>query len=91
MKNMAFLRGFAWAWLALAGRKAIPWLLARFRTFERPEQAPRSPAETATYTVCTGRLPAQEREKRPAAGREKFCTPEKKKSISSSRIQKINN
>ena len=30
-KNM-FLE-FAWAWLALAGRKAIPRLLARFRDF----------------------------------------------------------
>ena len=50
MKNMAFLRGFAWAWLALAGRKAIPWLLARFCDFESPEHTPRSPGGTHTCT-----------------------------------------
>ena len=73
MKNMAFLRGFAWAWLALAGRKAIPWLLAGFGDFERPEHASRSPAGTHTCTVGYKWLPcvpsSREREKRPAAGR----------------------
>ena len=52
------LWGFARAWLALAGRKAIPSLLARFRDFERPEHAPRSPAGTHTCTVVYRRAPA---------------------------------
>ena len=62
--------GFAWAWLALAGCKAIPRLLARFRDFERPEHAPRSPAGTHTCTVVYRRPPcvprSRERKKRPA-------------------------
>ena len=41
--------GFACAWLALAGRKAILWLLARFCGFERREHTPRSPAGTHTF------------------------------------------
>ena len=50
--------GFASAWLALAGRKPIPRLLARFRDFERPEHAPRSPAGTTLAPWCTGCPPA---------------------------------
>ena len=51
--------GFAWAWLALGGRKAIPRFLARFRDFERPEHAQRTPAGTHTCAVVyTHRPPA---------------------------------
>ena len=28
--------GGSWAWLVLAGRKAIPWLFTSFRDFEPP-------------------------------------------------------
>ena len=75
--------GFAWARLAplIAGRKAIPWLFARFRNFERPEHAPWSPAKTHTCTVYR-RVPCvprgRERQKRPAAARENLCIPGKK-------------
>ena len=44
MENMTF-SGVAQAWLALACRKAVPWLL------ERPQHAPRSPAGTPTCIV----------------------------------------
>ena len=68
--------------MALADRKAIPWLLARFRDFELLEHAPRSPAGTHTCTVVYRRIPcvprSRERENRPTAEREKFCIPEKK-------------
>ena len=78
-ENESYL-GFAWAWLALAGRKANPRRHARFRDFEHPEHAPRSPAGTHTWAVVYTRPPcmlrSQEREKRPAAGREKFCFPQ---------------
>ena len=81
---MAF-GGFASTWLARAGRKAIPWLLARFLDFERPEHAPRSPAGTHTCTIVHRQVPcvprSREREKRPAAGREKFCILEQKTEI----------
>ena len=74
--------GFAWPWLALAGRKAILLLLARFGDFERPGHAPRSPAGTHTCTVVYKRVPcvprSREREERPSAGRAKFCIPETK-------------
>ena len=62
------ISGVAWAWLALDGRKAIPWLLTRFRDFERPEHTPRSPAGTHTCTVVYRRVPcvprSREREKK---------------------------
>ena len=65
MKND--ILGFAWAWLALAGRKALPRLVARFRNFERPEHAPRIPAGTHTCAVVYRRPPcvpcSREREK----------------------------
>ena len=74
--------GFPLSCSALGSRKATPWLLARFREFERPEHAPWSPAWTHTFTVVCRRPPcvprSRERENRPAAGREKFCIPEKK-------------
>ena len=54
----------------VAPRKATPCLLARFRDFERPEHAPRSPAGTHTCTVVYRRPPcvprSRERKKRPA-------------------------
>ena len=37
--------------LHVFGRKAIPWLLARFCDFERQEHAPRRPAGTYAFTV----------------------------------------
>ena len=74
--------GFLWVWSAVARRKGILWLLARFRDFERPEHATRSPVGTHTCTVVYRRVPcvprSRERETRPAAGREKFCIPEKR-------------
>ena len=59
-----------------------PWLLARFCDFERPEHAPWSPGGTHTCAVVYRRAPCvprgQEREKRPATGKEKFYSiPEK--------------
>ena len=55
----------------VAGRKAIPRSLARFRDFERPEHAPRSPAGTHTCVVVYRRVPcvprSREREKDPRA------------------------
>ena len=51
VKNEMIFWGVAWAWSALAGRKAIPRFLARFRDFERPEHAPRNPAGTHTCTL----------------------------------------
>ena len=62
-------------WLALAGREAIPWLLARFSDFERSAHAPWSPAGTHTYTVVYRRDPcvphSREHDGRPAAGKTK--------------------
>ena len=81
MQKMTFW-GVAWAWWGQAGRKAIPWLLARFRDFERPEHAPLTPAGTQTCTVVYRRVPcvprSREREKRPAAGRYFFLYSGKK-------------
>ena len=61
---------------ALASLKTAPWLLARFRDFERPEHALWSPAGTHTCNVVYRRPPCvpcgRELEKRPAAGREKL-------------------
>ena len=59
----------------VAPRKATPCLLARFRDFERPEHAPRSPAGTHTCAVMYRRAPcvprSREREKRPTGAGEK--------------------
>ena len=38
-ENNRHFFGFAWAWLALGGRKAIPRLLAKISCQERPEHA----------------------------------------------------
>ena len=48
---MPFFWRFAWAWLALAGRTAIPRLLTRFHDFERREHVPRSSVGIQTYVV----------------------------------------
>ena len=73
--------GFPLSCSALAPRKAIPCLLARFRDFARPQHAPRSPGGTQTCAVVYRRAPvphSREREGRPVAGREEFCIPETK-------------
>ena len=61
--------------------KAILWLLARFRDFERPEHAPRSPAGTHTCTVMYTRVPcmprSRKREQRPEAGKKNVHIPGK--------------
>ena len=60
----------------LASRKAVPRNKASLRDFERPGHAPWSPAGARTCTVVYTRPPcvprSREREKRPAAGREKL-------------------
>ena len=66
--------GFQRAWSAVTRRKAIPWLLARCRDFERPEHVPRRPPGTHTCTVVYRRVPCvprSRREKRPAWPEEK--------------------
>ena len=60
-------------------RKAPPWLLVRFREFEGPEHAPRSPAWTHTCTVVYRRPPLralQPRAREKTLGRrsKKKCT-----------------
>ena len=75
-KKYTHILGFPCAWLPLAGRKVIPWLLARFRDFERPVHARRNPAGTGTFAMVYRRPPcvprSREREKRPVAGRESY-------------------
>ena len=53
-----FCLGFPLAWLALGGRKRIPWFLATFGDIERREHALRSSAGAHTCTVCTRGTPA---------------------------------
>ena len=73
--------GVAWAWLALASRKAISWLIARLRDLNA--QSTRHGARPGpTCTVVHRWVPCvpsrRERENRPTAGRGKSCVPEKK-------------
>ena len=48
--NRALFFRFAWAWLALAGRKEIPWLFYSCRDVGPPEYVPRSSARAHTCT-----------------------------------------
>ena len=57
-RKSSIVFGFAWAWLALAGRKAIPWLFTGFCDFEPPEHVPRTSAEAHTCTQCSRGPPA---------------------------------
>ena len=78
MENMTF-SGVAQAWLALACRKAVPWLL------ERPQHAPRSPAGTPTcIVVCLAaplRTPQPRARKRPTGRLRKACERPKKNTL----------
>ena len=77
--------GFTWAWLALAGRKAIPRLLTRFRDFKRAKHTPRSPAGTHTCAVVYRRPPCvpctREREERPTGAKENRASVKKNVNI----------
>ena len=74
--------GFAWAWLALAGRKAIPWLFTSFRDFEPPEHVPRTLARAHICSQCSRGPPAcpviDSKRKNPRAEEQKM--PMSKKS-----------
>ena len=76
------ISGFAWARLALAGRKAIPRFLARFRNCGRLEHTPRSPAGTHICAVVFRRGPcvpaAKNARKDPPTEDKSFCIPQKK-------------
>ena len=80
-KKKNFL-GVCMCLVVLAGRKAIPRFLARFRDFERPDHAPRSPIGTHTCAVVYGRPPcvprSREREKSPTGAGEKRASDLKK-------------
>ena len=55
----------------VAPRKAIPWLLPRFRDFYHPEHVPRTSAGAQTSAVCTRVPPASPAaEERAATGKE---------------------
>ena len=80
LKNLAFKNsknclGFSWTWLALAGRKRIPWLFSTFRDFEPPEHVPRTSGRAHTWTGALTRASfvprIREHEIRPAGGRAK--------------------
>ena len=74
--------GFAWAWLALAGRKAIPWLVTSFRDFEPPEYVPRTLARARTCTQCSHGPPVcpvtKSKSKDPRSEEQKIPMSEKK-------------
>ena len=74
--------GFPWAWLALGGRKRVPWLLATFRDFESPEYVPRTSARAHMCTAVFMRAPCvprnREHEKRSAGERAKNAYVQKK-------------
>ena len=71
--------GFQWAYLARAGRKAIPRLLASSRAFAQPGHSTRSPAGSHTCAMINKRAPggsrSREREKRQPAETEQLCVP----------------
>ena len=73
---------FAWAWLALAGRTAIPWLFTSFRYFEPPEHMPRTSTRAYTCTAVFTRASCvprnREQERRPAGGRANNADVQKK-------------
>ena len=50
--------GFAWAWLAVAGRKEIPVLFTILRDFEPLEHVSRTSARAHTCTQCSHGPPA---------------------------------
>ena len=68
--------GFAWAWLALAGQKAIPWLVARFRDFLKLRACATEPGQDphSHRGVHAGllRAPQPRARKETAAGRKSF-------------------
>lgn len=76
-----FRVGFPLTCLALAGRKAPRWLLARIRDSAGPENTPRTSGGACicavgyTHPPCMPR--GRERERRPAGRREKLRVPEK--------------
>ena len=74
-QNRKSLWGFPWAWSALARRQAIPWLLSRFRDFERPVHAPRSPAgiHTCTAVYRWGPCMPRSREREKTRVRKRKC------------------
>ena len=76
--------GFSWAWLALAGRNAIPWLFTTFRDFEPSEHVPRTLARAHTYTQCSPGPPAcpvTERKRKDPRAQEQRMPISKKSSI----------
>ena len=76
--------GFPWAWLALGGRKRVPWLLATFRDFESPEYVPGPrPGPTCAPQCSCGPLacPATESTRKDPRAKERKMRMCKKKSI----------
>ena len=68
--------GFAWAWLALAGRKAIPWLFTSFRDFEPLKHVPRILSRAHTCTQCLPgppSCPVTESKRKDPRAEEKKC------------------
>ena len=84
--------GFPWAWLALGGRKRVPWLLATFRDFESPEYVPRTSARAHMCTAVFMRAPCvprnREHEKRSAGERAKNAYVQKKVHLVHSNMSK---
>ena len=73
--------GFAWAWLAIAGRKAIPWLFISFRDFELPEHVPQISVRAHTCAQFSRGPPAcpvtERKRKDPRAEEQKMPTSKK--------------
>ena len=73
--------GFFIALLGSSSAESSPVILARFRVFERPEHAPRSPPGTQTCAVVYRLVPfvprSRERDKRPTGAREKRANVKK--------------
>ena len=74
-RKSSIVLGFAYAWLALAGRKAIPWLFTSFCDFEPPQHVPSTLARGPHLQPVLKRASCvprnREQEKRPAGIREK--------------------
>ena len=70
---LPYVCGFTCAWITLSARNSSTWIFPRFRYFERPRHAPRSPAGTHT---CAPQPRAREKTRgwrRKAGRRAKKC------------------
>ena len=73
--SRALFFGFAWAWLALTCRKAIPWLMTSFRDFEPPEYVSRTSSRAHACAQCSRGPPACSKRKDPRALEQKMPMP----------------